>query len=63
MSFLVIAREVLKSLFASILLSSFFIDLCLLMILLAAMVQVWTIFLGRSLLCQNIRSNHVHMVI
>lgn len=31
------------------------------MILLAAMVQVWTIFLGRSLLCQNIRSNRVHM--
>lgn len=33
------------------------------MILLAAMAQVWTIFLGRSLLCQNIRSNLVHMVI
>lgn len=40
-----------------------FIDLCLLMILLAAMAQVWIIFLGRSLLCQNTRSSRVHMVI
>lgn len=56
-------HEECETAFASVILFCCFIDLCLLMILLAAMAQVWIIFLGRSLLCQNIRSSRVHMVI